>query len=171
MRSPKKYTNLNFTKRVDHESGNTYDNPLTEPAICKTCQAIFTKGRWTFEKDILNGDPFKKIELFETVCPACRQIETGIPSGFVYLSGSFLDQHLREIKNLIKNEEKKINTTNPLARIMFFGKERKRLIIKTTTVNLAQHFGRVLKNAYGGEVHYDFSHENKLARVYWERES
>jgi len=45
-----------------------------------------------------------------------------------------------------------------------------RLMVTTTTEHLAKHFGRALKRAYTGDVRYDFSHENKLARVYWHRD-
>ncbi len=170
MRNNKKYTNATFTKRVDHESGHASKKRISEPAICEKCEAIYVKGRWTFEKSVLENDGFKKDVPLNTVCPACLQIETGIPAGFVYLRGEFLREHQEEIENLLKNEEEKIAHTNPLARIMDFKKTSKRTTVTTTTEHLAQHFGRVLKNAYGGDVSYDFSHENKLARVYWERD-
>jgi NMD protein affecting ribosome stability and mRNA decay len=170
MRSKKKYTNLTFTKRVDHEAGHNTDKRISEPAICEECGAIYTKGRWTLDEKVLDDDPFNKIEPQKTTCPACVQIKTGIPAGFVYIKGNFFNEHKEEIENLLKNEEEKIGLTNPLARIMEFKRSKKRMTITTTTEHLAQHFGRVLKNAYSGDVRYDFSHENKLARVYWERE-
>ena len=48
--------------------------------------------------------------------------------------------------------------------------EKGRLVITTTTEHLAQRLGHALEKAFGGEVRYDFSHENKLARVYWQRD-
>jgi hypothetical protein len=30
--------------------------------------------------------------------------------------------------------------------------------------------GDALEKAFGGDTHYDFSHENKLARVNWQRD-
>lgn len=47
---------------------------------------------------------------------------------------------------------------------------KNRLTITTTTEHLAKHLGHALKRAYAGDVRYDFSHENKPARVYWHRE-
>lgn len=169
MKSNKKYTNTTFTKRVDHEAGHTSKKRISEPAICEKCEAIYTKGRWTFDRDVLKDDGFNKIKPQNTICPACEQLETGIPAGFVYIQGKFFNEHREEIENLIRNEEEKISYTNPLARIMDLRKAKNKITITTTTEHLAQHFGRVLKNAYGGDVRYDFSHENKLARVYWER--
>jgi hypothetical protein len=44
------------------------------------------------------------------------------------------------------------------------------LTVTTTTEHLAQRLGGMLEKAFGGEVRYDFSHENKLARVSWHRD-
>ena len=41
------------------------------------------------------------------------------------------------------------------------------LTLATTTELLAQRLGRALEQAFGGSVSYDFSRENKLARVTW----
>jgi hypothetical protein len=43
--------------------------------------------------------------------------------------------------------------------------------ISTTTEKLAQRLGRALKKARGGEVTYDWSHNNKFVRVVWKREA
>lgn len=43
------------------------------------------------------------------------------------------------------------------------------LVVKTTTEHLAQRLGHALEKAFDGDVRYDFSHDNKFARVYWER--
>ncbi len=170
MKSNKRYTNTTFTKRVDHEAGHASNKRISEPAICEECKAVYTKGRWTFDKNPLKNSKSKKTVPDQTTCPACVQIKNGVPNGFVYLKGNFYTEHREEILNLLKNEEEKLKITNPLARIMEHKNAKNRLTVTTTTEHLAQHFGRVLKNAYGGEVEYDFSHENKLARVYWERD-
>jgi hypothetical protein len=45
-----------------------------------------------------------------------------------------------------------------------------KLTVSTTTEHLAQRLGQALEKAFDGSVHYDFSHENKLARVTWRRD-
>lgn len=45
-----------------------------------------------------------------------------------------------------------------------------RLMLSTTTEHLAQRLGHALEKAFDGKVDYDFSHENKLARVTWRRD-
>ena len=170
MPSNKRYTNLNFTKRVDHEEGHKSSKHMSEPAVCARCDAVYAKGHWTFDKNALKAVGLEKIVPQETVCPACRQIEADEPAGFVYLEGEFFNEHKKEIENLLRNEEEKFAETNPLARIVEWKKAKSRLTVTTTTEHLAQHLGRSLKKAYRGDVRYDFSHENKLARVYWHRD-
>jgi hypothetical protein len=45
-----------------------------------------------------------------------------------------------------------------------------RVVVTTTTPHLAQRLGHALEKAFSGRVHYDFSHENPLARVWWRRD-
>jgi hypothetical protein len=104
-------------------------------------------------------------------CPGCKKQQEGLPAGFVYLSGAFLRSHHEEIEHLLDKEAERAAVDNPLARIM--GRnidEKARLVITTTTEHLAERFGQTLEKAFRGEVRYDFSHENKLARVYWHRD-
>jgi hypothetical protein len=98
------------------------------------------------------------------------QTRNGTPRGFVYLDGSFYVTHQKEIEQLLQNEAARAEADNPLARIMEFtrGKEHQ-LTVSTTTEHLAQRLGHALEKAFAGHTQYDFSHENKLARVMWQR--
>jgi hypothetical protein len=72
---------------------------------------------------------------------------------------------------LLRNEEARAAEDNPTARVMSWGtKGEPRLELTTTTPHLAQRLGHALEKAYGGEVGYDFSHENEVARVAWSRD-
>ena len=95
---------------------------------------------------------------------------SGVPSDRTFIDGRFVSEHADEIKNLLKNENEKTAKVNPLARIMEIRPEADRLVVTTTTEHLAQQLGRSLGKAFGGDVRYDFSHENKLARVHWHRD-
>jgi hypothetical protein len=106
----------------------------------------------------------------ERICPACRQIESGLPGGFVTIDGAFFVQHRQEIEVLVKNEADRAALDNPLGRVMSRTREKGRLHLTTTTEHLAQRLGHALEKAFGGTVRYDFSHENKVARVYWHRD-
>jgi hypothetical protein len=105
------------------------------------------------------------------LCPACKQIEEGVPAGFVYLDGNFLAEHGEDLQRLLRNEAKRAEEDNPLARILKIdNRDSERLTVETTTEHLAQRLGHALEKAYGGDVHYGFSHENKIARVWWHRD-
>ena len=171
MRSKKPYTNATFTKRVDHEAGrHRPSRALSEPAVCEACGAVYANRRWT-AADTGSDDERKHWRPAQmTVCPACTQQRTGEPRGFVFLDGAFFVAHHEEIEQLLRNEAERAAEDNPLARIMEWKRDDSHnLTVTTTTEHLAQRLGNALEKAYGGNTHYDFSHENKLARVNWQR--
>jgi hypothetical protein len=71
---------------------------------------------------------------------------------------------------MLRNEEAKGVTHNPLDRISNIIEEDDGIRVETTAESLAVHLGRMLYHSYGGSVEYKFSDEQKLARVYWNRE-
>lgn len=168
MNGKKPFTNTTFTKRVDHEAGrHRPSRSPKEPRICSDCGAVFVNRRWrpagSAAADSRPADM--------TVCPACKQRRAGEPRGFVFLDGAFFLGHQREIQQLLRNEAERAAEDNPLARILQYKEgEEHQLTVSTTTEHLAQRLGHALEKAFGGSVHYDFSHENKLARVSWRRE-
>ena len=171
MPNKKRYTNATFTKRVDHEAGrHRGTRAMSEPAVCGDCGAVYVNRRWESAGFDLTNEQPKQPSARVIVCPACLQIRNGEPRGFVYLDGSFYVTHQTEIEQLLRNEAARAEGDNPLARIMEFtrGKDHK-LTVSTTTEHLAQRLGHALEKAFGGQTRYDFSHENKLARVNWQR--
>jgi hypothetical protein len=173
MKSKKKYTNATFTKRVDHEAGRHHTlRAISEPATCEDCGAVHADRRWTAANKEAVNDKRKGWRPSQlTVCPACKQIRASEPRGFVYLDGDFFVSHHEEIEQLLTNEAERAAEDNPLARIMELKRGNDhRLTVSTTTEHLAQRLGHALEKAFGGKVQYDFSHENKLARVNWWRE-
>jgi hypothetical protein len=166
----KRYTNTTFTKRVDHEAGrHRTRRSLPEPIVCEGCGATYSHRRWTIKGELKRNLSAPKQNAKSTLCPACKQARHGVPSGFVHVKGEFFIKHRDEIGRLLKNEAERDAQDNPLARIMGWEDTEKQLVIKTTTEHLAQRLGHALEKAFDGTVRYDFSHENKLARVYWER--
>jgi hypothetical protein len=137
------------------------------------CGAVYSERRWKSAGAPKTEDGKHKHwhPAAIVVCPACKKTQEGSPAGFVYVSGDFLTSHPEEIKRLLYNEADRAAVDNPLARIMGGETdEHGRLVITTTTEHLAKRLGQALEKAYGGDVRYDFSHENKLARVYWHRD-
>lgn len=173
MPGKRKYTNATFTKRVDHEAGrHRPSRARSEPAVCEVCGAVYANRRW-IATNSGSGNSWHKHwrPPHLTVCPACTQVRSGEPRGFLYLDGGFLVTHTEEIEQLLRNEAERAAEDNPLARIMDWKRgDRHKLTVTTTTEHLAQRLGHALEKAFGGSTHYDFSHENKLARVNWQRE-
>ncbi|HEX4945216.1 MAG TPA: BCAM0308 family protein [Blastocatellia bacterium] len=169
MRSPKKYTTQTYTKRVDYTAGShRLPQAMAEPAVCKICGDVYADRRWTLP-EAQRAQQTRPTR--EVVCPACKRQADNLPSGYVYLVGAFLRQHFTEITQLLQNEAARAASDNPLARIMELTQEgAEQLTITTTTEHLAQRLGHAVNKAYDGAVRYDFSHENKLARVYWRRD-
>lgn len=172
MRSNKRYSNQTFTKRVDHEGGAK--RGTRTPAgqkVCSECGAAYIGRRWLSNEDAIASGKFKAAVATTIICPACKQIKEGIAGGYLDLSGGFLEKHREDIRSLLQNEEARAIEDNPLSRIIKWIENGKTSAkIETTTEHLAQRFGHALKKAFDGEVNYDFSHENKVARVSWHRD-
>jgi hypothetical protein len=173
MRGKRKYTNQTFTKRVDHEAGkHRTQRAPAEPMVCEVCGNVYADRRWSkpdSERQDNKHKHFRPAQM--TVCPACQARRDQTPGGYVHLDGAFLTPHREEIERLLRNEAARAEEDNPLARIIGWEKDRRgRMTVTTTTEHLAQRLGHALEKAFNGEVRYDFSHENKLAHVYWRRD-
>jgi len=167
----KRYTNTTFTRRVDRDAGlHRPPRAPSEPRVCGTCGAVYRKRRWV-TADTAGLPEGGEAPPVVTTCPACRKIAANTPSGFVYLSGSYLTAHHDEIVRLLQGEARRAAEDNPTGRIIAWEHPSEgQLLVTTTTEHLAQRLGQALGKACAGDLRYDFSHENKLARVYWHRD-
>ena len=172
MQARKRYSNATFTNRVDHDAGrHRPSRSISEPAVCEDCGAVYTNRRWTTASSTPTNSHEHWRPAKATLCPACKQQRNGEPRGFVFLDGDFFSAHGEEIEQLLRNEAKRAAADNPLARTMEFKRgDGHKLTVTTTTEHLAQRLGHALEKAFSGSVDYDFSHENKLARVSWRRD-
>ena len=98
MRGNKPFTNITFTKRVDKDSGrHRPPRAKSEPAVCKECGAVYAKRRWT-AVNLTSGASNQRHPVRLTVCPACKQKNSGEPRGFVFLDGAFFVRHQERSK-------------------------------------------------------------------------
>jgi len=172
MRSGKRYTNVTFTKRVDHEAGkHRAAKAAPGPRVCRTCGSAYLKRRWV-KADRAPAHLFSPTQPpLETVCPACRMVAEGTWRGELRISGAFPAAHKDEIEHLLRAEAQRAGEDNPLARITTTTpRGRQGLTVRTTTEHLAKRLGQALAKAYDGTAHYEFSHENKFAHVTWTRD-
>jgi len=137
--------------------------------VCEGCHAVYKKKRWYADPNLYNA----AVAIRDTavaVCPACLKIRDNFPGGIVTLKGDYVLPHKQELLNLIKNEEARARGFNPLERVMSVKESGYgSMVISTTNEKLAQRIGRAIRKAFGGKVTYQWSHDNKLARVDWQR--
>jgi NMD protein affecting ribosome stability and mRNA decay len=135
---------------------------LPEGASCKGCGITYHNKRWQTEAVAGTGS-------CQVLCPACQRMEDHNPAGVVTLSGPYLAAHKEEILNTIKVEEAKSREKNPMGRIMEIKEEDGEVTVTTTEDKLAQKLGREVYKSQKGELHYKWSHEQRIVRVEWMR--
>ena len=147
-----------FVQEYQHDS---YKMPgkLKEPTVCKTCGALYHKGRWTWGARPAGAD--------EIVCPACLRIQDKYPKGFVTLKGSFKDEHRDQVMGVIHNTETKEKQEHPLARIMTIEHRPEGLVVSTTDTHLPRRIGEALKHAHQGELAIHYEKNEEFVRVTW----
>jgi hypothetical protein len=105
------------------------------------------------------------------VCPACQRIQDGAPSGILLLTGDFVASNRDEVLGVAHNEEARIKTEHPLARIMKIEDQTeapKGLLITTTDPHLARRIGEVLHHAHRGTFNCRYEESEDLVRVNWQ---
>ncbi|MCF7891051.1 ATPase [Candidatus Bipolaricaulota bacterium] len=151
---------------VGQESKNPYyeGKKYEEPTFCPSCGLVYHQGRW------LNESVPKGKGANESLCPACRRERDRNPEGLVYLSGDYFNGHRKEIIQLAKNTEERAQENRPLQRIMWSEKDSGYLKIATTNEHLARRMGKAIARAHSGELEINSGDNERLVRVYWERE-
>lgn len=137
-----------------------------EPTVCPRCGLVYRHRRW---QSIPDFDTERAVQ--RRKCPACRKEEDHYVMGIVQISGNFFRSRRDEMVSMMRNEEQKTSIHNPLDRIMNIIEDESGIRVETTSESLAVHLGRTLYRAYGGDVEYQFSDEQKLVRVFWHREN
>ncbi len=137
--------------------------------VCRECHAIYERKRWHFDEEsyrrLVNGGYARP-----TACPACTRIRDRYPEGVLTLRWPGLAAHADEVMRLLRNAEARARGINPMERVMRLEAVGAEWRVTTTNNKLAQRMGRELQHAYHGEVHFQWSHRDRLVRVTWERE-
>lgn len=161
---------ISASRRVHHDF--RHDHALNDPyyqtekppehSQCPKCHAVFTNGRWTWEKAPKDSH--------EETCPACRRIEDRFPAGYVLIKGEFFNEHRDEIINLVKAREKRQKAERPLQRIMGMDETRDGFEVTTTDSHLARGIAEALHDAYKGDLKVKYSRDENLVRAIWKRD-
>lgn len=153
-------TNTKLIKEKRHDAYKETEK-WPEPTLCTECGALFTSGRWSWDK------PPKKAN--EILCPACRRIADKYPAGYVEIRGQFFQEHQEEILNLARNIEKQEKKERPLERIMAIADNKDHTLVTTTGIHLARRIGEALSRSYNGDFSFQYTEGDKEIRVYWQR--
>jgi hypothetical protein len=173
MRTAKRYTNTTFTHRPDHDGGrHRTPRASAEPILCAGCGAVYINRRWSLAESArirAAGREGNPIDI--RICPGCHRRTSGVPHGFLHVDGNFVAAHRDEILRLLHNEVARSAEDNPLAQVRDWGDDGMGgLLVTTTTEHLAIRLGHALEKAFDGKALFGFSHENKLAHVWWHRD-
>jgi hypothetical protein len=122
---------------------------------------MYRAGRWMW------GAP--PVDAHRERCPACQRIRDDQPAGILTLSGAFLREHQEELLGLARNVEEREKGEHALKRIMAVREEKEAIVVTTTDPGLARNIGDALRDAYEGELDYQYTDEGHLLRVTWSR--
>jgi hypothetical protein len=134
---------------------------LPNPTRCPACGAIYTQGRWTWNK--------VSEKVHEELCPADQRIKEKVAAGVVTIKGEFYKAHREEIVSLIHNQEKMEKERHPLERLISNKETDEGLIVETTGIHMARRLGDALEDAYQGNLDFDYLKGQERVRVNWER--
>ena len=171
MRSVKRNTKVTVDRRVEpHEGDHRPPRPPAEPALCPGCGAVYVNKHWAHGIDphAFTTNPDAPVAV--RICASCHQRRAGMPHGYVHIDGEYFPAHRVEIESLLHHEIDHARTDGAMNQVLEWEDDGTGgLLITTASELLAQRLGHALEKAYDGEVHYGFSHENKLAHVWWHR--
>jgi NMD protein affecting ribosome stability and mRNA decay len=150
---------------VTHDPYSPWMGPK-EAAVCRGCGAVYHRKHWALEAPTswTRGRTIRRV-----TCPACRKKRDDYSGGIIRLGGGFLKPHKEEILHLIRNQERRATTVNPLERIILVKDHGNFVEIRTTSDRFAQRIGKEVQRAYKGEVTYQWSRDDKFLRVKWRR--
>lgn len=173
MRTNKRYTNTTFTHRPEPRDDVRTQEAPAEPIVCAGCGAVYVHKRWSHAAPARTRASAAGQPIDVRICAACQRRRSGVPHGFVHVDGTFVRTHRDDIVHLLKNEAARAAEDNPLGQIIEWRTDGHTddVLISTTTEHLAIRLGRALEKAFDGRVLYGFSHENKLAHVWWHRDA
>ena len=132
-----------------------------EPTMCPECKAVFTEGRWTWEK--------KPPDAYQQLCPACQRIQDKFPAGYITIKGEFFASHRDEIVTMIQKHGQREKAQKPLQRIMDIDQKRDGIEVTTTDSVLARGIAEALQAQYKGDLKLRYSRDENLLRATWKR--
>lgn len=139
-------------------------------ALCPSCSAIFERKRW-FENQTRARELAADRTTALVRCPACARQKANYPEGILTVTGAFVAAHHDDILHTIVSTSKRERAHDTLCRLLDVRASGEGMTVKTANERLARKLGHVLHSSFGGELTFVFSHDDRLTRVHWNRES
>ena len=155
--------------RIGDGSTNPYheSRKYSEPTICPRCGLVYRGGRW----QAIDPPSSSEQASHESHCPACRREVDRLPAGLLFLRGTYLSAHRKEILNIARNQATAAAEQRPLQRIMWIDESGDTTEIATTTNHLALRIAKAIEGACKGSLTIKHAPDAHLVRAYWEREA
>lgn len=138
---------------------------LRGTTMCERCGAVFQRKRWLRAGTSLQQWP---IGVAWTVCPACRQVETGEYFGRVRIRGAAALRDEEAIRRRIRHVADRARWTQAQRRIVSIERRGPEIEVLTTSQKLAHRIVSVLLSAFGGEGTYAWTGEDGELSATWE---
>ena len=137
-----------------------------EGAVCERCGAVFARKTWRRNRPVTHAGLGRATW---TVCPACRQADSGEYYGRVRIRGAYASAHAEAIHRRIQNTVERARFTQPERRLVGLARDGDVLEVLTTSQKLAHRVVHELKKAFRGRASYRWSDDGTLFAT-WERD-
>jgi hypothetical protein len=131
------------------------------PVVCSDCGAVYQKERWTWNR--------RPEDSCETLCPACLRIQDRVPAGILTVRGDCLKEHKHEILSLIRHTIHRVGKQHPLKRVMDIECDDTEAVFTFTDMHLPREIGDALHQTYDGVLDCEYSSDQSMLRVVWQR--
>jgi hypothetical protein len=131
------------------------------PAVCSGCGAVYQEGRWSW-----SARPAGSCEL---LCPACQRIHDRSPAGILTVRGECFTDHRNDVMTHIRDVVQRVGTQHPLKRIIDMVGNDTEAVFTFTDEQLTREIGDSLQFTFDGVLEYQYSSEESMLRVFWQR--
>jgi NMD protein affecting ribosome stability and mRNA decay len=136
---------------------------LAEPSRCKSCGAVYRRGRWRW------AEPPAAAR--QVTCQACRRIADKLPAGIVALAGDYIAGRETELEQLIRNQEEAERSEHPMNRVMAIKRGKDGITVTTTDIHLPRRIAETVRRTHRGRLSYDYDPGGYFVRVNWRRDA
>lgn len=133
----------------------------TQAMVCSHCGAVQQGNRWSWDAMPCNPS--------ETLCPACLRVRDRVPAAILTVRGDCLTEHKSEILKLIREKVQQIGKQHPLKRIIDMEDDETEAVFTFTDEQLTREIGNDLHKTYDGVLDFQYSNDDSLLRVIWQR--